>query len=162
MVKDSFLNWGFKPSINTDYLTEGGYRWGGIEKDSMITLKFKFIDYSGSGLNLKINENYDRPQGRWYRILVYLTLTGEKPTYLRVDDFMLDLDYIMISQVMIENWVANNLYLNRQDINYLYNMHRFSRYNEIHPTKSELLKRLVFDNMDKVLIKSRGDWPTRD
>jgi hypothetical protein len=159
------MNWGFKPSIITNILTEGGYGWGGIEKDSMITLNFQFIDYFGSGLNLKINDNYDSPQGIWYQIVVYLTLTGEKPTYLRDDDFMLVLDFIFISQVMIENWVANNLYLNRinrKDIDYLYNMHRINSYNEIHSTKSKLLKRLVFDNMDKVLIKSRGDLPTRD
>jgi hypothetical protein len=141
MVKDSFLNWGFKPSINTDVFTEGGYQWGGYDTECEFSLYFEIASLYRNGHIL--DQNYNRPQGNWYFIEVYLLAEGLISH--RKKDHEFPVDMILVSQAMINDWVKNNA-------------PAFSKGFFMSATE-ENTKQLVFDNMDKVLIKSRGDFP---
>lgn len=153
----SFLNWGFKPSINTDVFTEGGYKWGGDNKEFNLSLQFDMVDEFNQGYIP--DENYNEPQGSWYRINVYLKIGGIKSGII--------LDTVLVSNIMIENWVDNNWTLSQAIINdwdeeEIENTDKIDIWWETDSYDSQGLKRLVFDNMDKVLIESRGDFPIRD
>ncbi len=159
MVKDSFLNWGFKPSINTDGFTEGGYTWGGVESESKITLYFEMANNYAP--NYIPNDNYDRPQGYWNLISVYFKFKD-----IEADGFSARtlLDNILISDVMVEDWVDNNWKIPQAIIDdcseeYLENTDKVDIFWDFESYESATLKGMVFDNMDKVLIKSRGDFP---
>tara|TARA_B100000287_G_C20535206_1_gene742451 strand:- start:251 stop:760 length:510 start_codon:yes stop_codon:yes gene_type:complete len=164
-IADSFLNWGFKPLNTMDVLTEGGYKWGGDDKELDIKLVFEFGDQYNDGYIS--DDNYNRPQGKWYSINVYLLSDGW--ISFRKKDHEYPIDTILISNTMIDDWVENSDYIVQEmkdtaemiweDQQRVWEpMDKLSYFWDILSYSSEPVKQLVFDNMDKVLIESRGDF----
>ena len=162
---DSFLNWGFKPLNNRDVLTEGGYKWGGDNKEVDIKLHFEFAASYEEGYIS--DENYNRPQGRWYLITVYLLSDGL--ISFRKKDHEYPVDRILISKTMIDDWVENSDYIVQEmkdtaemiweDQQRVWEpMDKIPYFWDILSYSSDPVKQLVLDNMDKVLIESRGDF----